>query len=221
MRWVFEDKGMEQFELSIPGSSNTCVAIISIADYSDKLLGSEVVKAALMKPLRKNAFSSGRHAVHLAQNELGLEPSEIPAAGRKPIWPIGQVGSITHSTDFAAAIVSRDLLSVGVDIERLGRIKQKLHNKFFTSTEISSISQMTEGGADSIIFSAKESIYKAIYSIVERYVNFQEVELILSPKNSTFSVSYMGENMSSLRNYETCGYGSVFKGHVLTVVEIR
>ena len=97
-----------------------------------------------MKPLRKNAFSSGRFAVHLAQNELGLEASEILAVGRRPIWPAGQVGAITHSNDFAAAIVSCDLLSVGMDIERLGRIKEKLYDKFFTPRELASINEMTD-----------------------------------------------------------------------------
>ena len=221
MRWVFPEKGWEQFELSVPDLPNTCVAILPTSDYSHKLVGSEIVKAAHMKPLRKNAFSSGRYAAHLAQNELGVEPSEIFSAGRQPIWPAGQVGAITHSTDFAAAIVSRDLLSVGLDIERLGRIKENLYDKFFTPSELASINEMTGWEGETIIFSAKESIYKAIYFILRRYVNFKEVELALNIEDSTFSVSYIGENMMSLQHHKTCGYWSVCKDHVLTVVEIR
>ena len=221
MRWVFPETGFEQFEFSIPESPNTCAAILSTSDYSHKLIGSEAAKAEHMKPLRKNAFSSGRYAVHLAQNELGLEPSEILAAGRTTIWPPGQVGAITHSTDFAGAIVSCDLLSVGLDIERLGRIKEKLYDKFFTPSELASINEMTDWEAETIVFSAKESIYKAIYFMLRRYVNFQEVELTLNTEDSSFSVSYLGENMTSLQNHKTCGYWSVCKGHVLTVVEIR
>ena len=221
MRWVFPETELEQFEFSIPDSPNTCVAILSTSDYSHKLIGSEIVKAGHMKRLRKNAFSSGRYAAHLAQNELGLEPSEILAAGRKPIWPAGQVGSITHSIDFAGAIVSCDLLSVGLDIERLGRIKEKLYDKFFTPSELASINEMTDWEAETIVFSAKESIYKAIYCMLRRYVNFKEVELTLNTEDSSFSVSYLGENMTSLQNHKTCGYWSVCKGHVLTVVEIR
>ena len=106
MRWIFPETGLEQFELPIPGSPNTCVAILLISDYTHKLMGSEITKAEPMSSLRKNAFTSGRYAAHLAQNELGLEPSEIPASGRKPIWPAGQVGAITHSTKYAAAVVS-------------------------------------------------------------------------------------------------------------------
>ena len=221
MRWVFPETGLEQFELSIPDSPNTCVAILPISDYSDRLIGSEIVEAGHMKPLRKNAFSSGRYAVHLAQNELGLEPSEILAIGRRPIWPAGQVGAITHSNDFAAAIVSCDLLSVGLDIERLGRIKEKLYDKFFTPSELASINDMTDWEVETIIFSAKESIYKAIYFIVQRYVKFKEVELTLNAEDSSFSVSYIGENVMLLRNLETRGYWSIGKDHVLTVVEIR
>ena len=81
MRWVFPETGLEQFELSIPDAPNTCAAILPTSDYSDRLIGSEIVEAAHMKPLRKNAFSSGRYAVHLAQNQLGLEPCEILAMG--------------------------------------------------------------------------------------------------------------------------------------------
>ena len=221
MRWVFPETGLEQFELSIPDSPNTCVAILPTSDYSDRLIGSEIVEAGHMKPLRKNAFSSGRHAAHLAQNELGLEASEILAVGRRPIWPAGQVGAITHSNDFAAAIVSCDLLSVGMDIERLGRIKEKLYDKFFTPSELASINEMTDWEVETIIFSAKESIYKAIYFIVQRYVKFKEVELTLNAEDSSFSVSYIGENMMSLRNLETRGYWSICEDHVLTAVEIR
>ena len=131
------------------------------------------------------------------------------------------MGAITHSTDFAAAILSCDVLSVGLDIERLGRIKEKLYDKFFTPSELASINEVTDLEVETIIFSAKESIYKAIYFIVQRYVNFKEGELTLNPGNSTFSVSYIGENMMSLRNLETRGYWSVCKDHVLTAVEIR
>ena len=221
MRWVFPETGLEQFELSIPDSPNTCVVILPTSDYSHRLIGSEIVEAGRMKPLRKNAFSSGRYAVHLAQSELGLEPSEILAAGRRPIWPAGQVGAITHSNDFAAAIVSCDLLSIGLDIERLGRIKEKLYDKLFTPLELASINEMADWEVETVIFSAKESIYKAIYFMLRRYVNFKEVELSLNAEDSSFFVSYIGEDMTSLRNHETRGYWSVCKDHVLTVVEIR
>ena len=221
MRWVFLETGLEQFQLPIPGSPNTCVAILLISDYSHKLLGSEITKAESMRSLRKNAFTSGRYAAHLAQNELGLEPSEIPALGRKPIWPAGQVGAITHSTKYAAAVVSEDLVGVGLDIERLGRVKEKLYQRLFTAAELALISQMPGSEVESILFSGKESVYKAIYFIVQRYVNFQEVELVLKPENSSFYVNYIGKNMASLQNLETLGYWSVFKDHVLTIVEIR
>ena len=80
---------------------------------------------------------------------------------------------------------------------------------------------MTDWEGETIIFSAKESIYKAIYFILRRYVNFKEVELTLNAEDSSFSVSYIGENMMSLRDHKTRGYWSVWKDHVLTVVEIR
>ena len=108
-----------------------------------------------------------------------------------------------------------------MDIERLGRIKEKLYDKFFTPSELASINEMTDWEVETIIFSAKESIYKAIYFIVQRYVKFKEVELTLNAEDSSFSVSYIGENMMSLRNLETRGYWSICKDHVLTVVEIR
>ena len=221
MRWVFPETALEQFKLLVPDLPHTCVAFLSVSDYTHKLIGSEVIKVERMKSSRKNAFSSGRYAAHLAQNDLGLKPSEIRASGRKPLWPAGQVGAITHSTKYAAAIVSYDLFSVGIDIERLGRIKEKLYKKFFTSAELTSISRMNSLEAESIIFSAKESIYKAIYHIVQRYVSFTEVELILKPENSSFSVNFIGENMAPLQNLKTFGYWSVFKDHVLTVVEVR
>ena len=131
------------------------------------------------------------------------------------------MGAITHSTKYAAAVVSEDLVGVGLDIERLGRVKEKLYQRLFTAAELALISQMPGSEVESILFSGKESVYKAIYFIVQRYVNFQEVELVLKPENSSFYVNYIGKNMASLQNLETLGYWSVFKDHVLTIVEIR
>ena len=65
------------------------------------------------------------------------------------------MGAITHSNDFAAAIVSCDLLSVGMDIERLGRIKEKLYDKFFTPSELASINEMTDGKLRPLYFLRK------------------------------------------------------------------
>ena len=103
----------------------------------------------------------------------------------------------------------------------MGRVKEKLYQRLFTAAELALISQMPGSEVESILFSGKESVYKAIYFIVQRYVNFQEVELVLKPENSSFYVNYIGKNMASLQNLETLGYWSVFKDHVLTVVEIR
>ena len=157
-------------------------------------------------------------------SEVQLEAMDIEGIDVAVMFPSRGLSVLTRpnmDNDFAAAIVSCDLLSVGMDIERLGRIKEKLYDKFFTPSELASINEMTDWEVETIIFSAKESIYKAIYFIVQRYVKFKEVELTLNAEDSSFSVSYIGENMMSLRNLETRGYWSICKDHVLTAVEIR
>ena len=221
MRWLIEDDVLQPFFQPVLESEETSVALVVVRDHFDQLLGGEKTRFCKMPSSRAKEFSSGRHAAHLAQNAVGLKPIEISSEGRVPIWPGNHVGAITHDAKYAGSIVSTHLKGVGLDFERIGRIKPKLHEKLFTDFEKNWLSQQARLEASTIVFSAKESVYKSVYPILKRYVGFLEVEIIVDWARETFDVQYKADDMTEISECETNGFWSVSGGHVLTIVEVR
>ena len=221
MRWVVKDPDLESFIEPSQDLTQTSIALVKVRDYGPKLLKGEKTMASKMTQSRSKMFSSGRYAVHLAQEAINAKPREILHEGRAPIWPSGQMGAITHSKKYAGAIVSTELRGVGLDFEEVGRIQPKLYAKLFTKDEESWLRQQTRPEASTIIFSAKESVYKGIFPILKRYVGFQEVEIELDWNSARFDIRYLEEDMYEVSGLDTEGFWSVSGSSVLTVVKVK
>jgi 4'-phosphopantetheinyl transferase EntD len=75
--------------------------------------------------VRRREFVTARRCAREALAKLGYEPAPIRVGPkREPRWPVGVVGSITHTTGFrAAAVALRSVLaSVGIDTEQNDRL---------------------------------------------------------------------------------------------------
>lgn len=174
--------------------TSIAVECIEVADHLAVLLDEERALAARAVPKRQREFSSGRLAAHHLFDRAG-EPRRpiLTDDKRAPIWPTGWVGSISHTASHAAAALARRGLirALGIDIEKRGRLTQKLLRMILTPTEI----EECAGGADLdkalLIFSAKEAIYKAVQPIVGGYIGFQDVAI--SVGNSRFSPRQVGK----------------------------
>lgn len=138
-------------------------------------------------PKRLGSFRAGRACSACALRQLVPSASHVQWPGydavRAPIWPDGICGSISHSDQAAIAILapSDTLRGIGIDIELpIGFLEQ--------DGLAAQIYQLDEGAVlaaskwapqtFTVIFSAKEAIYKAIYPTVRRFVGFEEVTLI-------------------------------------------
>ncbi|MFM2586725.1 4'-phosphopantetheinyl transferase [Vibrio sp. TBV020] len=127
--------------------------------------------------------------------------------GKPPIWPRGIKGSITHTDDIAYCIVteSYSIKSLGVDIEYATPVNtQNIISYCLTQAERGKWLNDQPWSIDvitTLIFSAKESGFKALYPSILRFIDFKEFEtsmicfetnsLILSPvhRNQDFSQS--------------------------------
>ena len=221
MRWVVKDAELESFTEPSQGLTQTSIALVKVRDYGPKLLKGEKTMASKMNQSRFKTFSSGRYAAHLAQEAISAQPKGILREGRAPIWPLGQMGAITHSKKYAGAIVSTELRGVGLDFEEVGRIQPKLYAKLFTKDEESWLRQQTRPEASTIIFSAKEAVYKGIFPILKRYVGFQEVEIELDWNSARFDVRYLEEDMFEVSELDTEGFWYISGSSVLTVVKVK
>jgi enterobactin synthetase component D len=137
---------------------------------------------------RKAEFLAGRFCAQQALNRLGLSPLPIPIGQhRAPMWPAGVCGAITHHQDpqqaTALCAVSRDAIGVGIDLESTFDAAQAatLAPNIINQTEQALIMRLGLSDAFAtwltFIFSAKETLFKALYPLVGFYFDFLDVEL--------------------------------------------
>lgn len=143
---------------------------------------------------RKAEYLAGRYCAHYLLRQSGcLEPVLI-AADRAPIWPAGWRGSVSHSEDIAIAVVSAedDSLHPGVDIEHLQpEIMLESADMFVSRTEQAQLSccGLDKEWALLLAFSAKESLFKALYPRVQQMFDFDAAAMVaLDPANQRFTL---------------------------------
>jgi enterobactin synthetase component D len=135
---------------------------------------------------RQAEFLAGRLCARAALQQLeGLDC--VPAIGedRAPVWPGHISGSITHSTGHAAAIVAHKAQwrGLGMDLENVLTLEraERLAGEILTPDELQ---RMARGSRDQIArlvtltFSAKESLFKALYPIVQKRFYFEHAEVV-------------------------------------------
>ncbi|WP_229644636.1 4'-phosphopantetheinyl transferase family protein [Vibrio parahaemolyticus] len=166
---------------------------------SGLVLGNEL-KSATVK--RKAEFLTGRHCAKTCYNLLGVHSPIQPSIGefKEPIWMQGYAGSISHCDSMAVAVVTQnDKQSVGIDIEKWldanqsNRIKKVVCSakELRLSSYFSSESQFV-----TIAFSAKESLYKALYPSLKRFLNFNCCEILSVNLESNYMLIVLTDELS-------------------------
>ncbi|PMR73609.1 4'-phosphopantetheinyl transferase family protein [Billgrantia endophytica] len=148
--------------------------------FSDIPLPSALERATWRRQVE---FLAGRHCAREALFAL-TGRSECPAVGveRDPIWPTHVVGAISHCRGQAAALVGPQecYRGLGLDLERPFSASQSedLAPLVLTPSE-------RERGCDkarpffvTLSFSAKESLFKALFPLVRRRFDFTAAELV-------------------------------------------
>lgn len=146
---------------------------------------------------RRQEFTSGRACARAALARLGLPPVPIlPGERGAPQWPPGVTGSITHCEGYRAAAVARvgDVVTLGVDAEpdqplpegvlgmisstaervRLGKLGQPRQ-------QVQAIVAGQPACWDRVLFSAKESVYKAWFPVARRWLDFEQADVTIDP----------------------------------------
>jgi len=130
-------------------------------------------------PKRRNQFLAGRRCATEALRSAGVEASVPPGPDRGPIWPRGWVGAITHTGTFASAVVgSADkLLGLGLDSEPLltEAAAESVRTRALVGQEIRFATNLE---LLTVIFSAKESLYKCLRPRVGRFFGFTAAEIV-------------------------------------------
>lgn len=153
---------------------------------------------------RQAEYLAGRYSIVLLQRQLGL--AQVPvhtAANRSPIWPSGQLGCISHTDGWvlaalqalpaqprrAGAVASAEPayerafpLVLGLDAELLFSAEQQqsvaamIHTQ--AELQLGLAAGLTACQFSTLVFSAKETLYKALSGHCQRVMEFSAARLV-------------------------------------------
>ena len=130
---------------------------------------------------RQAEYFHGRLAARHALAAAGLPVEDIgTGAERQPLWPAGTIGSITHNGRRAGAVAlsAQGWHGVGIDIESPATPEQ-LDSLASLAVDAAELRLLDADRATllPLVFSAKESFYKAAYGAVGRFFDFSAVRV--------------------------------------------
>ncbi len=149
----------------------------------EALSEAEIESLGRAAPQRRREFAAGRQCARQALARCGVAGAVIGrGADRRPLWPEPFVGSIAHTADYAAAAVAhrRDVASVGIDVERREAVGEHLWRRIAVPAELEWIEGLPAAertAAATLLFSAKEAIYKCVYPWLKIRLGFQDVAI--------------------------------------------
>jgi enterobactin synthetase component D len=119
-----------------------------------------------MLPGRRREFWMGRSAARRALRELGAGDGPILRDGRRPIFPSGVTGSISHSAGVAVAIVASvgPVRGLGIDLE-LRRLPGAAGRLVLGAEDAGHVAAGRYSCAEA--FSAKEAAFKALEPLLD------------------------------------------------------
>ncbi|QCG66290.1 4'-phosphopantetheinyl transferase family protein [Pseudomonas veronii] len=135
---------------------------------------------------RQAEFLAGRLCARAALQQLDNLDC-VPAIGedRAPVWPPHISGSITHSSGHAAAIVGHKAQwrGLGMDLENVLSLEraERLAGEILTADELQRMARLPREQHARLVtltFSAKESLFKALYPIVQKRFYFEHAEVV-------------------------------------------
>ena len=136
---------------------------------------------------RKEHYRSGRICAKEVLSKLGTlgQPVLRDPQTREPLWPEGISGAITHSGNWAAAAAGKtsDVLGIGIDLEDLERqVDSRISRHVCIPEEQKWLQECGEDCLEQnlkIIFSAKESIFKAFFPYTRTYLHFHDARILM------------------------------------------
>ncbi|MEH6416121.1 4'-phosphopantetheinyl transferase family protein [Pseudomonas sp. CGJS7] len=146
---------------------------------------------------RRGEYLAGRICARRALGRLGIAAGTIAIGpDREPLWPPGAIASISHAGDRALCIASSDaeVIGLGVDIERgIGpELAEQIRGVVVDADEEALIRAGFEDFPFGLAaaFSAKESLYKALFPQVRRFFGFEAMRLIrVEPRGLVFAAA--------------------------------
>ncbi|TMR99653.1 4'-phosphopantetheinyl transferase family protein [Nonomuraea basaltis] len=208
-------------------------AAVALEAFDDppglRLYPEEAACMARAMECRRREFATTRQLARSGLTRLGLPPAGIPKGERgAPRWPDGVVGSITHCAGYRAAAVARaaDLLSIGIDAEPHGPLPPDILEFVATPAERARLAGLAAANPkiawDRLLFSAKESVYKAWFPLARSFLDFESADVEFDEATATFVARLLvpGPAVAGKELRELTGRFAVRDGLAVTAVAL-
>ena len=178
---------------------------------------------------RRLEFGTARWCARRALAKLGLPAAPIlPGRRGAPIWPDGVAGSITHCLGYRAAALahSTDIAAIGIDAEPDGPLPDGVRNWIASPEELPALAELMAAAPgtswDKLLFSAKESTYKAWFPLAQRWLGFTDASICINPADGTFTARLLvdGPVLAGRQLTEFHGRWLVRNGLVVTAIAV-
>ncbi|MFT7261269.1 MAG: enterobactin synthetase component D [Glaciecola sp.] len=145
---------------------------------------------------RQAEYFAGRICARYALLKLNAEVTQVlTGVKRQPLWPKNKngkklVGSITHSENIALCIVAEHhkISNLGIDIEchMTEKLAKEIENTVINAVEKQRLASVNLAFPEALtlVFSAKETIFKALFDDVGEHFSFEAAELLSLDINS-------------------------------------
>ncbi|MFI7407955.1 4'-phosphopantetheinyl transferase [Streptomyces sp. NPDC049627] len=164
--------------------------VVTVEAYGDEELPHAVLypeeEAVVVQAVakRRREFALVRACARRAMEKLGVPPQPIlPGERGAPAWPAGLAGSMTHCDGYGAAALVRaaDLASLGIDAEPHQTLPEGVLPAVSLPAEADRLRRLAGDRPgihwDRLLFSAKESVYKAWFPLTGQWLDFTEADI--------------------------------------------
>ena len=205
------------------------MANASIDCLDGELFEDEQAAIEQAMPKRAAEFRAGRILARQALGKLGCPPSPIPRGpDRRPLWPEGFLGSISHSDYLCAAAVAKtdQYLGLGLDLEPDIPLKPQLRRMICRPEEHEDLERplALAGGPPldrgKLIFVAKEAFFKAYYPQARFFLDFRHARIDIDEKQTTFVLEIVEPEAPRLTEHHAVGKWTWVAGHIAAAITL-
>jgi 4'-phosphopantetheinyl transferase EntD len=176
---------------------------------------------------RRRQYATVRRCARAGLAGLGHPPTPIlPGRGGAPAWPAGVRGSMTHCSQYAAAAVapSERVVTIGIDAEPDAPLPAGVLELVATPEECLRLPtpRTSQPCWDRLLFSAKESVYKAWFPVVREWLDPLETVVAIA-EDGWFTAALLRDGLadgssriSRLRGRWAAGGGIVLTGVIVS-----
>ena len=209
--------------IEISRTERLCLSVIRVRDYSSTLSEAEKAYVNRVNEVRRNQYSSGRRAAELGLSFLSVNTAPYDVDERRPTWPQSIVGSIAHSNILAVALVGlkQDFRGVGIDILPKRAVSDKVRDRILLDEELKVVSEGGDQDWQTMLFCAKESVYKATNPETDEFLGFKDVRVRLNQSGANYAAETTSQKQSSELVDRGRGYIFEIETHWVTIFLIR